>query len=314
MARYEPFIIILLTIYGCSKKDNNQTITPPVNQDTAVSAVYSTITTDATIFYMGVKTGSITDTRIKEASGIVSSRKYKGFFWTHNDSGNPNDIYLIDSTGKLRVIVKVANATNGDWEDIAIGPGPDSGINYIYIGDIGDNNSAHYSSAVYRLPEPDLTIDTGVTNISVSNSVRIDFKYPDGPHNAETLLLDPLTKDLYVVSKGTIGIVYQLKYPQSTDTLIICKKIGLLPLSILTAGDISPDGNEILLKNYGSIYYWKKNAGETVLQTLLRTPVSIPYISEQQGEAIGWSVGNAFYTTSEYANGIIPGVYRYSRR
>ena len=33
----------------------------------------------------------------------------------------------------------IAGADNCDWEDIAVGPGPDPQKTYIYIGDIGGN-------------------------------------------------------------------------------------------------------------------------------------------------------------------------------
>ena len=49
-----------------------------------------------------------------------------------------------------------------DWEDITLGPGP-NGIDYIYIGDIGNNWGGHCRGinykdmAIYRFPEPDLS-------------------------------------------------------------------------------------------------------------------------------------------------------------
>jgi hypothetical protein len=41
------------------------------------------------------------------------------------------------------------------------------------------------------------------------------FQYPDGSRDAETLLLDPLTKDIYVISKREFEDirVYRAPYP-----------------------------------------------------------------------------------------------------
>ena len=45
--------------------------------------------------------GSIDAPEIPESSGIVESRKYPGVFWTHNDSGNPAEVFAIAASGKL---------------------------------------------------------------------------------------------------------------------------------------------------------------------------------------------------------------------
>ncbi len=313
MMRYNPayigfLLFSVVMVSSCKKKNNNPTTTA----DTVTTATYTSFISDNTTFNTGVQTGTITDADIPEASGLAVSRKYPAMFWTHNDSNNPNDIFLVDSTGKKKATVVVNNATNRDWEDIAIGPGPTAGINYIYLGEIGDNNAVHSVSYIYRFPEPDVNLNGTST---ISDVEKISFAYPDGPRNAETLLLDPLTKDLYVISKETSAHVYVAYYPQRTDTTITLKELDILPLSTLTAGDISATGSEILLKNYEQIYYWKRTDGQTIGQTLLRTPSLIPYITEPKGEAMGWAPdGSYFYTTGERKNNVNPGVYKYVRR
>src|SRR5579871_1516352 len=88
--------------------------------------------------FTAMTTGKITDAGLEEASGIAASTHYPNMLWTHNDSGNPNDIFLIDSTGTIRGRWFISNGSNRDWEDICIGPGPVAGVHYIYLGDIGD--------------------------------------------------------------------------------------------------------------------------------------------------------------------------------
>src|SRR5215212_9666582 len=62
--------------------------------------------------------GTIDAPEITESSGILESRRYPGVFWTHNDSGNPAEIFAITGTGKLLMKFPI-RATNVDWEDIA---------------------------------------------------------------------------------------------------------------------------------------------------------------------------------------------------
>jgi hypothetical protein len=320
------FYRIAIVAFACSVvlsscvKHSDTVVTPTDSttkqpQDTIYHPVYGALQSDSS-FSAGKSLGTLDPAKLTEASGLAASRKYPGFFWTHNDSKNPNWVYLLDSTGKIRVIVKLPFAYgNRDWEDIAVAPGPTSGLSYIYVGEIGDNDVQDPSYHVYRFPEPDFTIADSLVTITIASVDNIFFKYPDASHNAETLMVDPLTKDIYVVTKFTFGVVFVAKYPQPLDSLFTVKEVAILPLSTLTAGDISSDGTEILMKNYNQVYYWKRNAGEKIAETLNRTPLLLPYIIEAQGEAICWSVsGDAYYTTSEYTNNIVAPLYQYKRK
>ena len=88
-----------------------------------------------------------------------------------------------------------------DWEDIAIGPGPQANVDYLYVGEIGDNDSKHKSIKIYRVPEPNVDANQTPVVVTVRGVETIELTYPDGPRNAETLMVDPLTKDIYIVSK-----------------------------------------------------------------------------------------------------------------
>nr|MDQ3817072.1 hypothetical protein [Acidobacteriota bacterium] len=99
------------------------------------------------------------DRAITESSGIVASRRNTGVFWTHNDSGDAPTLYAFDRKGKSMGRWRVSGAEAIDWEDIAAGPGPQPGVPYIYIGDIGDNYSRRDQITVYRVPEPAITSD-----------------------------------------------------------------------------------------------------------------------------------------------------------
>ena len=101
-----------------------------------------------------VKDGTLLNKSIDESSGLVASRVNPGIYWTHNDSGDGPFIYAFDQTGRSRGIVRVAGANNRDWEDISVGPGPQTGTSYLYIGDIGDNDFIRREVVLYRIPEP----------------------------------------------------------------------------------------------------------------------------------------------------------------
>src|SRR6476660_5572022 len=86
-----------------------------------------------THFAAGVATGNIQNTAVTEASGIVASRLNHNVLWTHNDSLNPNQLFAMTTAGVDLGTYTVTGTFNLDWEDIAIGPGPTAGVQYLYI-------------------------------------------------------------------------------------------------------------------------------------------------------------------------------------
>jgi len=267
---------------------------------------------------MGIVLSKIKDYRLEEISGIAASVKNPGHYWVHNDSGDDSNIFLIDTDGNTIVKVIIENITSRDWEDIAVGPGPVEGETYIYIAEIGDLDRKFKYKFLYRIEEPE--IDTLILKQSLTksrNEVAVfPFQYADGARDAEILMIDPDTKDLYVVTKRETNVqIYTLPYPQSeSDTLVLVKSDVTLPFRLTNGGDISADGSEILLKNLTSVYYWKRKPGETVIGAMSRKAVSLPYVKEPQGEAIGWlRNGSGYITVSERKDNITPLLYLYKR-
>jgi hypothetical protein len=304
---------------SCTKKESNPVVTTPTDttkkNDTVALGNYTTILPDTSTFYHGVQLGTVNDPLIQSASGLSASRAYPNMFWTHNDAGKYNYIFLLDSTGKRKAFFQVTGAVNTDWTDMAIGPGPAAGVNYLYLADIGDSKVSRYNVSVQRFPEPHAPLDTSGKLGTTEKAEFINFQYPDGPRDAESILLDATTKDIYIIDKSTPADVYIAPYPQPVDSLFTIKKIARILVSSLRGGAMSSDGQEILLKNLTAIYYWKRHAGESVLNTLLSQPVQEPYTVEQHGEAICWSVsGDSYWTTSKVMGNFIPDFTVYRRK
>ena len=269
---------------------------------------------DTVIFLSRELMGPLESDKINEASGLASSIRYPDRFWTHNDSGDGALLFLINGEGKTEATVFVKNAVNRDWEDIAVAYDAVSKKNLIYIADIGDNDAKFASGAVYILEEP--AVNPGAV-LEVNAEKVVHFTYEDGKRDAETIMIDPLTSDLYFVSKREAQVgLYTIPYPYTgTDTLRASKKLTL-PYTQIVAGDISAKGDQIVLKNYTTVYYWKRKTGQSVTEALSASPFLTPYIQEPQGEAIAWSRdGNAFFTLSEKGPfNIKPTLYRYRKK
>lgn len=250
---------------------------------------------------------------IDEASGLAASAALPGYLWTIQDSGQPNALYLISKDGKTIKEYNVPGTNNHDWEEVTVGPGPDNGVSYAYIADIGNNNQpVTTTNTIYRIPEI-----TGTDGSFSQNALqKITFSYPDGPHDAEALIVDPVTKDIFVLSKENTKI-YRLAFPQSTDGVSVAEKVGSVPgVALTTAGSVSKDGSEILVRTYFAVYYWKRSNGETVAQTLARSAnKTLTVIPESQGEAICFEhEGKGFYTLSEKGNAASVSLNFYKRK
>lgn len=319
MNNHLPFFFFLITLSSCSSDDDVSDTS--LNASSFFEANYDTnmnnLSIDNSIFGDAKEEGALDFSQIDEASGIAVSRQNSNLLWTHNDSGDLNRIFLIHKNGTHQGSFRLAGTGNRDWEDLAIGGGPEPNLNYLYIGDFGDNDAVYPVKQIYRIPEPDVnTADNSIQWKEIDGAEKINFVYPnDKMMDAESLLLDPLSLDLFIVTKREFPVtVYRLPYPQSTTDTIVAEEYGTLPFTLATAGDISAKGDQIVLKTKERVFMWERNLDESIAVALQREPIRLPYLPEPQGEAIGFSEdGNFYYTLSEAKGGITPKVYRYDK-
>ncbi len=260
-------------------------------------------------FVEGVVNGINTNEQLEEASGLVASRRYPGMLWTHNDSGHPPELFMLDSLGVTRKTFRLIGAKNRDWEDITLGPGRDS-INYIYVADIGDNSASHKVKFIYCVEEPSPNQEGELTVVDT-----LLIRLADKKRDTETLMVDPISHNLYLVSKREDNVkLYEVKFPFDSDTLT-AEPVLTLPIRGVVAGDIAPDGREILLKTYENIYYWKRLAEQSVADAMHAPAIELAYNPEPQGESIAWAVdGSGFYTLGENAKGERSKLFFYARK
>ena len=268
--------------------------------------------------------GPVQHDPLREASGLVASRAHPGVLWAHNDSGDGPHLYALTTDGRHLGVFTLSGAEARDWEDLAIGPGPDPGVDYLYAGDIGDNDARQDLKYVYRVAEPDVGADQPPEDVSLTGVSRITLRYPDGPSDAETLLVDPLSGDLYVITKRrTDVVIYRASAPISTADVIVMERTDTLSLPRVAGapaagqgavgGDISPSGLEVLLKTYAAVYYWRRDSGADPLFAGQRQ--TLPYVPEPQGEAIAWAADESgYFTLSEEPRSIPATLYFYPRQ
>lgn len=247
--------------------------------------------------------GAVDSSVLPEVSGIVPSKYHPGHYWVHNDGGHAPALYLIDSTGAVRSSVIIGNAVNRDWEDLA--SGWIGGKSYLYVGDIGDNTAVRANVQIYRLEEPQ-----DIQNVLKVPSEVMHLSYAEGSRDAETLMYDPHTGELIIVTKRELR-VHAYAFPFTTDTLTVSSR-GRVGHALITGGDINHHG-DVIIKNYGHVFLWPASRGVSAVDRLvLCHDESIKYRRETQGEAICWNrSGKGFITISERQGRASVPVYEY---
>lgn len=254
--------------------------------------------------------GRLESDEITESSGLAASKCQTDVFWTHNDSGDGPFIYAINEKGESLGTWKVAGATNKDWEGIAERKESD-GRCYLYIGEIGNNEFERDEMKVYRVAEPSVSEETVGSSkkqpLVTEESVAVKFKYPEAPRNAETLLVHPVTGDIYVLtkSKSDPSEVFKIK-PEFGDAVQTAHKVAeitvpAVPNGLLTGGDISGDGKHVLLCDYFAGYELTLAEGRKSFDDIWSgKPLRLDIGKRQVGEAVAYAVdGNSVFATSE---------------
>lgn len=264
-----------------------------------------------TSFLPGVSWGSITEPALTELSGVAASRRNPDVLWVHND-GTRDRIYALGTNGALLATWKLKQTVD-DVEDIAVGPGPAPGVTYLYVGDIGGNvggQTVRNEIRILRVAEP--AVSPGWASAPVAANFdaveRFTLRYPDGSYDAETLLVDPVTGDLLVVTKQP---VYSRVYRATLPAVASSAPIPLVHLCNVafadaSGGDISADGKQIVLRNETKAVLWQRCDLEPLATALSRAGVRIPIAgppAEPNGEGFGFLPdGSGYVTVGEGAN------------
>jgi hypothetical protein len=274
-------------------------------------------------FAPGAVSGTVASPAVNEASGIVASQKNPGVLYVHNDSGDGPRIFALGLDGKHLGELTLSGATAQDWEDIALGPGPNNTDSYLYAGDIGDNLSARTNIKIFRVAEPVVDAKGAAIDQTLNNVETFTVNYADGAHNAEALLVDPKNGQVVIVTKSASGVsqVFQSAGPlpagggSVTLTEAISVTFGQGALSgspLVTGGDVSPSGDQIAIRTYLGVFVWRRSTGQSLAQAFGSSPCPALAISEKQGEAVGFaSDDSGYYTVSE---GSAPPLHWFARK
>lgn len=238
---------------------------------------------------LAVTTPATLPPHLTSVSGLAASRRHPGIIWAVEDSLEPPVVTALDLDGQVVATIRLVGGPlmNLDWEDLAVGPGPD-GTPWVYVADIGDNFGLRPQVRIHRFPEPELT-DAEIRPETVVASYR------SGRPNAEAFVVDPagtmwiIDKDpdggagVHLVADGVIDEVARLDLGDEQ----------------VTAADVSEDGALVALRTHRSLRLHR--LGERSLDDALLTEgCATPPLDEVQGESVAFlPEGVGLVTVSE---------------
>jgi hypothetical protein len=246
--------------------------------------------------------GQIQDPALNAVSGIAASWRNVGMLYVHNDRDRP-ELAAVTEMGALAGRFTLTGAAVRDVEDIAVGRCPAGTC--VHLADLGNNIAERPDFQILRVPEPALT--AGMVATATLPAERLVFTYPDGPHNAESLMVDPGSGALYVITKvaaGARSAVYKLPAFGAGGA---ATKVADLPVPApgdqpATAADAHPCGAGFLLRTNNTAYEFRIPMGAPFEDAFKVAPMKVPVGVEAQSEGITYSRdGRGYYTTSEGA-------------
>ncbi|MDQ3990209.1 MAG: hypothetical protein M3291_13645 [Actinomycetota bacterium] len=232
------------------------------------------------------------DPRLDELSGLATDGQH---WFAVGDSGSRLEVLVLDPQTCAVADVVTNGVDPYDVEDLALGAD-----GALWLADTGDNYRIRRTVALHRLGT-----DGDVTTFRLV--------YPDGPHDAEALLLDS-TGLPHLVTKDIIGAsgVYRPAGPLAAPGPTPLQRVASLQLgptdtpggplglgsSLVTGAGVSPDGTVLALRTYTDAYLYGAPGGD-VVAALRRPPIRIPLPHEPQGEAVALAADGTLLSGSE---------------
>ena len=241
----------------------------------------------------------LSDRRLVESSGLAVSTRRKGYYWTHNDSGDKACLYAFDSAGKHTARVTLKAIVANDWEDCC--SFVQEGRSRLLIADCGDNSSSRSDIDLLFFDEPDPRQSAALKQVS-----RLTVRYPDGARNCEAVAVDPVRQQIVLITKSLFPRcnVYVVRLPSRSkggvDATVTAEKVASLALPLVTAADIDQVTGDLWVTNYFQAFRFKATKrAMPLVQQLKQLPTAMDLPRWRQIEAVAVDGDQNIWVTSE---------------
>ncbi|WP_107985526.1 hypothetical protein [Rhodococcus sp. OK519] len=247
-----------------------------------------------------------TDPAVAELSGLAVA---DGRTYGIGDSGTDDAVVVLDGECAVTGTVPVP-VDPYDIEDMGVGPD-----GRLWLSDTGDNQRVRSTVAL-------ISLDPGSGDGQLHR-----LTYPDGAHDAETLLIQRDGVPLIVTKEVLVANgIYRPAGGTALDGLAApgpspLERVGEVRLgptttpggpvpvggsTLVTGGAVSADGTVAALRTYTDVYLFSAPDGDLVRALTTTTPVRVALPNQPQGEAIAFTPDGDLLAGSESAGGALP--------
>ena len=244
------------------------------------------------------------DPGLEELSGLTV---IDGVTYAIGDGGTDHRLAVLD--GQCAV---------SRWLDVPVDPFDVEDLGSyggdLWLSDTGDNQRRRPTVALTRMTPSD------------GQGELYRLVYPDGPHDAETLLIEPGGRPV-IITKDATGMsgIYVPEGDRSVSELASSgptplEKVGELAFTptttpggppiivgsiLATGGAVSIDGSVAAVRTYNDVYLFPIEDGD-VVEALTGEPVVVAVPDQRQGEALAFDADGNLLLASEAAGGPMP--------
>jgi len=250
---------------------------------------------------VAVKIGKLEDARILEASGLARSQRSENLLWVINDNGAGEWLHAISPRGARRGEFNLKKSKNRDWEDLASFTLDDTP--YLLVADIGDNDAKHKTRTLYVVEEPEAK-----KKQASRVAWKVEFEYPDGPRDAESIAVDVHNGRALVLSKRDIPpVLYEIPLQPGSNKTLTAKWLGTItslpapsrqdvefapktkdwhwqPVGM----DISADDLAAVILTYRAVYYFERQPDQDWFAALNTRPRRVSIGNLRNAEAVAF--------------------------
>jgi hypothetical protein len=277
-------------IPGCT--DPQATNFNPDATQNDVSCVYPTTSVPLTVVVNALPQA------VNETSGLIY---WNGGLWTHNDSGNPPELYKLDTiTGQVLQTIIVSGVQNIDWEDVA------QDDTHIYIGDFGNNIGNRTDLKVLKIQKADIpatgnaSVDSEIINFSYGDQNSFVSANRNNDYDCESMI--SYGDSLYLFTKNWANLQTRLYALSKIPGNYVIHPKGYLDSDGLITGADIQDGGEIVLigyKNYNPFMWLLFDFQGSDFLGGNKRRINFTGVLGIQSEGIGYTFGNNVFISSE---------------